>query len=74
MLGIGGLVGLLACWLDGWSPARHWRVDQAGGDMVVRLFPNKVAVEATYFCYYALAFFVLSVALVYGFEKLRGPQ
>jgi hypothetical protein len=59
MLGLGGLVGLLACWLDGWSPGRASRVDEVGADAVLRLFPSNVAVEASYFSYYALAFFAL---------------
>jgi hypothetical protein len=58
MLGLGGLVGLIACWLDGWSPGRTWRYEEVGTEMV-RLFPRNVAVEASYFSYYALAFFVL---------------
>ncbi len=58
MLGLGGVVGLLACWLDGWTPGRSYRFDE-GSDLVVKLFPRDVAIEATYFSYYALAFFVL---------------
>jgi hypothetical protein len=58
MLGLGGVVGLLACWLDGWSLGRAYRYED-GAEFVVRLFPRDVAVEATYFSYYALAFFVL---------------
>lgn len=57
MLGLGGAVGLLACWLDGWSPG-GWRPTLASRSGV-RLFPGTIAVEASYFCYYALAFFVL---------------
>ena len=59
MLGLGGLVGLLACWLDGWSPSRPYPLDDVGTEAVVRLFPRNVAVEASYFSYYALAFFAL---------------
>ena len=58
MLGLGGAVGLLACWLDGWSLGRSYRYED-GADLFVKLFPHDVAVEATYFSYYALAFFVL---------------
>ncbi|MFO0925618.1 MAG: serine/threonine-protein kinase [Gemmataceae bacterium] len=58
MLGLGGVVGLLACWLDGWSPGQPWRPIGAS-DSAGRLFSSHVAVEASYFCYYALAFFVL---------------
>src|SRR5262249_30902362 len=59
MLGMGALVGLLACWLDGWFPGRAWEVD-GSGEAVIRLFPrNGMAVEASYVTYYALAFFVL---------------
>jgi hypothetical protein len=57
MLGLGGLVGLFACWLDGWSPNRITTGASSGA--VVRLFPHNVSVEASYFCYYALAFFAL---------------
>lgn len=59
MLMLGGVVGLLACWLDGWALGSSWRLSQSNGDVVVRLFPADVATEATYVCYYALAFFVL---------------
>jgi hypothetical protein len=57
MLGLGGVVGLLACWLDGWAPELAWR-DGANG-AAVSLLPHNIADEASYFCYYALAFFVL---------------
>ncbi|MFO0841866.1 MAG: serine/threonine-protein kinase [Gemmataceae bacterium] len=59
MLVLGGVVGLLACWLDGWALGSSWRLSQSNGDVVVRLFPADIATEATYVCYYALAFFVL---------------
>jgi hypothetical protein len=59
MLGLGGLVGLLACWLDGWAPGKAWRFDEIGTEATVRLFPRNVAIEASYFSYYALAFFTL---------------
>jgi peptidoglycan/LPS O-acetylase OafA/YrhL len=58
MLGLGGLVGLLACWMDGGLSGISWR-DETPGTAVVRLFPRSVSEEASYFCYYALAFFVL---------------
>jgi peptidoglycan/LPS O-acetylase OafA/YrhL len=59
MLGLGGLVGLLACWLDGWAPGRAWRFEEISTEASVRLFPRNVALEASYFSYYALAFFAL---------------
>ncbi len=59
MLGLGGLVGLTACWLDGWAPGRNWRFEEISTEATVRLFPRNVAVEASYFSYYALAFFAL---------------
>ncbi len=59
MLCLGGLVGLLACWLDGWALGASQQITVAHGDMVFRLFPHDVATEASYICYYALAFFVL---------------
>ncbi len=59
MLALGGLVGLFACWLDGWSPGRPYSLEGAGTEAVVRLFPRNVAMEASYFSYYALAFFAL---------------
>jgi serine/threonine protein kinase len=58
MLGLGGFVGMLACWLDGWIPGRNWQVDGTG-EAVIRLFPRSISVEASYITYYALAFFVL---------------
>lgn len=58
MLGLGGMVGLLACWLDGWSLGRTFRVEDPS-QVSVHLFPQHIAVEASYICYYALAFFVL---------------
>ncbi|MFO0877490.1 MAG: serine/threonine-protein kinase [Gemmataceae bacterium] len=58
MMGLGGLVGLFACWLDGWTPGSRWMADSSGSAFV-RLFPNHIADEASYFSYYALAFFVL---------------
>jgi hypothetical protein len=58
MLGLGGLVGLFAYWMAGWSlvVAGH---AQEGGTGAVSLYPSNIAVEASYFCYYALAFFAL---------------
>jgi hypothetical protein len=57
MLVLGGLVGLLGCWLDGWAPGQTWRL--TGAEVGPRLFPSNIAVEASYISYYALAFFVL---------------
>jgi hypothetical protein len=59
MLGLGGLVGLLACWLDGWAPGGTWSFEPMSSEASVRLFPRNVALEASYFSYYALAFFTL---------------
>jgi serine/threonine protein kinase len=61
MLALGGLIGLLAFWLDGWSPGQPASqfITDLGGDRYGRLFTHDVAAEATYFSYYALAFFVL---------------
>jgi hypothetical protein len=56
MLVLGGLVGVLACWMDGWSPSRTW---VEVGHEPVRLFPHSIAREAAYLSYYALAFFAL---------------
>src|SRR5436309_13075580 len=57
MLLLGGLVGLLGCWLDGGFAGQTWL--STASETGVRLFPSNVAVEATYVSYYALAFFVL---------------
>jgi hypothetical protein len=59
MLVLGGAVGLLACWLDGLSPASSARVVETVGEHSVGLFRNNIGIGATYICYYALAFFVL---------------
>jgi hypothetical protein len=58
MLGLGGLLGLFACWLDGWSPGQTWRLEEVS-QSGVHLFPRGISVEATYVSFYALAFFVL---------------
>jgi hypothetical protein len=58
MLILGGLLGLFACWLDGWSPGQTWKLEEIS-QSGVRLFPRGITIEATYVCYYALAFFVL---------------
>jgi serine/threonine protein kinase len=58
LLGLGGCVGLLACWLDGWSPSGHPLYEEASLASI-RLFPQLIAVEASYFAYYGLAFAVL---------------
>src|SRR5690606_15919426 len=59
MIPLGGGVGLLACWLDGWSAGQTWQFSETIRDTGVHLFPRNVAVEASYVSYYALAFFVL---------------
>jgi hypothetical protein len=58
MLLLGGVVGLFACWLDGWSPGQTWRFATAPAG-AVRLFPTPVFIEASYICFFALAFFAL---------------
>ncbi|MFM7148914.1 MAG: hypothetical protein ACKO23_03640, partial [Gemmataceae bacterium] len=63
MMGLGGLVGLLACWLDGWSPGEHLldtsSTEASLNSAAILPFPHTIADEATYVCYYALAFFLL---------------
>jgi hypothetical protein len=61
MMLMGGVLGLGALWLDGWTPgqtADPATVPTAGGALVP-LFPSDVVTEASYFSYYALAFFAL---------------
>jgi hypothetical protein len=60
MMVLGGLVGLLALWLDGWSLGVRPGFDgpETRGALT-SLFPREAANEAAYFSYYALAFFVL---------------
>ncbi len=61
MMLLGGVLGLGALWLDGWTPgqtADPTTVPTAGGALVP-LFPTDVVTEASYFSYYALAFFAL---------------
>jgi len=61
MMALGGLIGLGALWLDGWSPGGPG--DPASGlvdgGALVSVFPSDVLSEASYFSYYALAFFAL---------------
>jgi hypothetical protein len=61
MMVLGGLIGLGGLWLDGWTPGL---APDANNDLVAAgtlgsLFPADVATEASYFSYYALAFFAL---------------
>jgi hypothetical protein len=61
MMLLGGGLGLMALWLDGWTPALTSdpaAVTTASGALVP-LFPSDVVTEASYFSYYALAFFAL---------------
>jgi hypothetical protein len=57
MMVLGGLVGLTAWWLDGWSPGSPRPEATAGS--VPALLPTQGLPEAAYFSYYALAFFAL---------------
>jgi eukaryotic-like serine/threonine-protein kinase len=58
MMVLGGALGLLALWLQGWSPGLRF-VEDGGQGALVSLFPPNRVNEASYFCYYALAFFAL---------------
>jgi hypothetical protein len=55
---LGGLVGLSAWWLDGWSPGSP-PVEPESGQRVFSLLPTQGLPEAAYFSYYALVFFAL---------------
>jgi hypothetical protein len=59
MMVIGGLVGMLALWLEGWSPGRMSVSADNPAGALVPLFPRDVVQEASFFSYYALAFFAL---------------
>jgi hypothetical protein len=59
MLVLGGLVGLLALWLDGWSPGLPPTESHVAGGALVQFMPRDMVNEAGYFSYYALAFFAL---------------
>jgi hypothetical protein len=64
MMLLGVVLGLLALWLDGWSPGSPGGREAAPhlarpGGALVALFPRDVVTEASYFSYYALAFFAL---------------
>lgn len=58
MLALGGLVGLFACFADGWTVGQTWRLEHVVSTGA-SLFPRGIAIEASYLCYFALAFFVL---------------
>jgi hypothetical protein len=61
MMVLGGLIGLVALWLNGWSPGcPSTRTDDSlARGALVSLFPRDVVNEASYFSYFALAFFAL---------------
>jgi hypothetical protein len=61
MMVLGGLVGLVALWLEGWSPSLPGPEAPPAwvGGALVPVFPNAVVNEAAYFSYFALAFFAL---------------
>jgi hypothetical protein len=60
MMVLGGLLGLVALWLDGWmlGLGGHDVAPFSPGKLTV-YFPQNVVHEASYFSYYALAFFAL---------------
>ncbi len=61
----GGLIGLTAVWLDGWSPGQpppkcSWpSLDGAGIPVVQSIAPHGVISEVSYIAYYGLALFAL---------------
>ncbi len=60
MMVLGGLVGLVALWLEGWSPGIDAGLVGSGdAGALGSIFPRQVALEASFFSYYALAFFAL---------------
>jgi hypothetical protein len=61
MMILGGLVGLGGLWLEGWSPGLPPEANNelVAGSALSSLFPADVATEASYFSYYAMAFFAL---------------
>jgi hypothetical protein len=58
LLLMGGLVGLGAWWLDGWSPDMP-TIQPAPDSSILSMLPNRGVTVAGYFSYYALAFFAL---------------
>jgi hypothetical protein len=61
MMLLGGAVGLGALWLEGWSPRQQFVPEAAvvDGGALAEWFPRDVRTEASYFAYFALAFFAL---------------
>jgi hypothetical protein len=60
MMVVGGFVGLLALWLEGWSPHSLSTAESPPPTgALVKLLPGDLVHEASYFSYYALAFFAL---------------
>jgi hypothetical protein len=59
MMVLGGLIGLGALWLQGWSPGLPGLEAQGDRGALTSIFPRNVVNEASYFSYYALAFFAL---------------
>jgi hypothetical protein len=63
MMVVGGLVGLWALWLSGWSPGQppppSLTGDDGHGAVVNALAPATVVSEASYLSYFALVFFAL---------------
>jgi hypothetical protein len=60
MMVVGGLLGLGALWLEGWSPGASVMGEPgAPGGSLAKVFPRDVVREASYFSYYALGFFAL---------------
>jgi hypothetical protein len=58
LLVLGGVVGLVGWWLDGWSVGLA-PVDRDVGTSLLSFVPPRGVTEAAYFSYYALAFFAL---------------
>jgi hypothetical protein len=60
MMLLGGLIGLGALWLGGWSVSSPKTPGQPGAQGgLTSVLPRDVATETSYFSYYALAFFAL---------------
>jgi hypothetical protein len=57
MMLLGGLIGLSAWWLDGWTPGAAGDGETSG--LLSEVMPGPGLKEAAYFSYYALAFFAL---------------
>jgi hypothetical protein len=57
MMLLGGLVGLSAWWLDGWTPGAAGSGETSG--LLSEVMPGPGFKEAAYFSFYALSFFAL---------------